>query len=220
MHIAENILKYNLRNVYFLVGTACGGKTTAAKELSRRHGLIHFNDNWHEESFTVWQSIVDEKYQKRASKRQAVTDWEAYFGRSVEEFLAAGDYNGYEEYLEYAIIELIKLSQGNRVIADVSAPLSLLTEISDYGHIACLLAKPELVTCANYGKREDHREFLECLLSLKEPEKKIATQDALFRIGVEKVTAEARALGLFSVVRTEDSTVEGTLKLLEEHFCL
>jgi hypothetical protein len=174
MNIAENILKHSLQNVYFLTGTACGGKTTAARALSEKYGFIHFNDNWHEDSFQVWLSIIDEKYQERAVKGQAVTDWEEYFGRSVEEFLAAGDYNGYDEYLEFAIIELIKLSQGNKVVADVGFSVELLIQVSDYNRIACMLAKPELVTCANYGKREDHREFLDCILSLREPEKKIA----------------------------------------------
>jgi len=220
MNIANNILKHNLKNVYFLAGTALAGKTTMSKALSEKHGFIHFNDNWHEDNFKVWQSIIDEKYQKKASKRQEVTDWEAYFGRSVEEFLAAGDYNGYDEYIEYAIIELIKLSQNNKVVADVCISIPLLTEISDYNRIACLLASPELVTCANYGKRDDHKEFLECILSLKEPEKKIAVQDELFRIGVEKTFEEVREYNLFSIVRTEESTVEGTLKLLEEHFGL
>lgn len=220
MNIANNILKHNLKNVYFLCGTACGGKTTAAKELSKRYGFIHFNDNWHEESFKTWQSIVDEKYQKMASKRQAITDWEAYFGRSVEEFLAAGDYNGYNEYVEYAIIELIKLSQNNKVIADVLIPMELLTEISEYTRIACLLAKPEMVTCENYGKREDHREFLECLLSLKEPEKKIAVQDELFRIGIKNIYEDVRKNNLFSIVRSNESTVENTLEQLVQHFNL
>ena len=220
MNISENILKHSLRNVYFLTGTACGGKTSASRKLSKKYGFIHFNDNWHEDSFKVWQSIIDEKYQKKASKRQAVTNWEAYFSRSVEEFLAAGDYNGYIEYLEYAIIELVKLSQKNKVVADVSVPMELLIEISDYSRIACLLATPEMVTCENYGKREDHREFLECILSLKEPEKKIATQNELFRIGVEKIYEDVRKYNLFYIVRTEESTVENTLNELEKHFNL
>ena len=220
MHIANNILKHNLKNVYFLTGTAMAGKTTMSQELSRKYGFIHFNDNWHEDNFKVWQSIIDEKYQKNASKRQAVTDWEAHFSQSVEEFLAAGDYNGYDEYLEYAVIELIKLSQGNRVVADVLFPTELLVEIADYNQIVCMLASPELVNCRTYGAREDHKEFLQCLLSLKEPEKKIAVQDELFRINAEKAHEDARKYNLFSIVRTEGSTVEGTLKMLEEHFRL
>ena len=220
MKIAENILKHNLQNVYFLTGTALAGKTTMAKALSEKYGFIHFNDNWHEDNFKVWQSIIDPKYQKRASKRQAITDWEEYFGRSVEEFLEAGDYNGYDEYLEYAIIELIKISMNNRVIADVMFPMQLLTEISNYNRIACLLASPELVTCENYGRREDHREFLECILSLREPEKKIAVQDELFRIKVEEIYKDAQKYNLFTIIRTNDSTVENTLSLLEKHFAL
>ena len=220
MNIANNILKHNLKNVYFLTGTAMAGKTTMARELSGKYGFVHFNDNWHEDNFKVWQSIIDEKYQKNASKRQAVTDWEAHFGRSVEEFLAAGDYNGYDEYLEYAVIELIKLSQDNKVVADVLFPTELLVEIADHNQIACMLAAPELVNCRTYGARDDHKEFLQCLLSLKEPEKKIAVQDELFRINVEKAFEEARRFNLFSIIRTEESTVEGTLKKLEEHFGL
>jgi len=220
MNIAENILKHNLQNVYFLAGTPCGGKTTMAGELSKKYGFIHFNDIWHEDNFNIWLSICDEKYQKKASKRNAVTDWEAYFGRSVEEFLADGDYNGYNEYLEFALIELIKLSQTNKVVADVSVPIQLLDEISEYARVACLLARPELLTCEYYGQRDDHREFLDCIMSLKEPEKKIATQNELFRINAEKTYDEVREYNLFSVIRNNDSTIEGTLKILEAHFNL
>ena len=220
MHIANNILKHSLQNVYFLVGTPCGGKTTASRLLSEKYGFAHFNDNWHEDSFKVWQSIVDEKYQVRASKRQVVTDWETYFSRSVEEFLADGDYNGYEEYLEFAFIELVKLSQTQKVVADVTIPIPLLMELSEHSRIACMLAPPEYVTCEKYGARADHKEFLDCIMSLKEPEKKIATQNELFRIGVEKISADVSEYNLFKIVRNDESTPEKTLKLLEEHFKL
>ena len=118
------------------------------------------------------------------------------------------------------IIELIKLSQNAKVVADICIPIELLTKISDYNQIACLLASPELVTCANYGKRDDHKEFLECILSLKEPEKKIAVQDELFRINVEKIYDDVRKYNLFSIVRTDGSTVENTFELLKKHFNL
>ena len=103
MNIAENILKHSLQNVYFLSGPAMAGKTTMSKALTEKHGFIHFNDNWHEDSFKVWLSICDEKYQKKSARRNALTN-EEFFGRSFEEFLTAGDYNGYDEYLEFAII--------------------------------------------------------------------------------------------------------------------
>ncbi|MCL2362430.1 MAG: hypothetical protein FWC73_11535 [Defluviitaleaceae bacterium] len=220
MNIAENILKHSLQNVYFLAGSAMAGKTTMSKALAKKHGFIHFNDNWHEDSFKVWQSILDERYQKKATKRSSVTDWEAYFGRTVEEFLADDDFHGNNEYLEFAIIELIKLSQKSKVIADITIPIPLLVELSDYSRIACMSVLPELATTRAYGSREDHREFLECILSLKNPEEKLAVQDELFRIGIEKTLEEARRFTLFTIVRDGDSTVERTLGMLEGHFGL
>ena len=220
MNIAENILKHSLQNVYFLTGSAMAGKTTMSKVLAKKHGFIHFNDNWHEDNFKVWTSILDERYQKKATKRSAVTDWEAYFGRTIEEFLADDDFHGHNEYLEFAIIELIKLSQKGKVVADIGIPIPLLTEISDYNRIACMSVIPELVTTRAYGSREDHREYLECILSLKNPEEKLAVQDEIFRIGIEKTLEEARRFGLFTVIRDENSTIEKTLTTLEGHFCL
>ncbi|MCL2866487.1 MAG: hypothetical protein FWF47_01860 [Clostridia bacterium] len=221
MNIAENILKHNLRNVYFLVGTALAGKTTMAKAISAKYGFYHFNDNWHEDRFTVFRSICDMRYQPQSTKKKETTDWEAFFSRSVEEFLTDnGEYGEYDEYVEFMIIELIKQSQNTKVIADISIPAHLLTQISDYNRIACLLAAPELVTCEHYGKREDHKEFLDCIQSLKEPNKKIAVQDELFRIGVKKMYAQVKEYNLFNIIRNDESTVDKTLKLLEGHFRL
>lgn len=218
MNIAENILKHSLTNVYFLVGTPCGGKTTMAKEISKKYGFIHFNDNWHEDNFKIWQSIIDEKYQKCAAKRKKVTDWEAYFSRSVEEFLSSKDDDN-NEYLEFAIIELIKLSQNNKVVADICAPIKVLAEISEYNRVACLLAPAELVIRDYYG-RDDHREFIECIMSLKDPEKKLETQNELFRIGVQETFDDVNKFNLFNIVRSNESTVENTLEILEKHFNL
>ena len=220
MDIANNILKYSLQNVYFLVGTACGGKTTMANALSKKYGFIHFNDNWHEENFKIWQSVIDEKYQPDSVKRKEI-DWEIYFSRSVEEFLAdKTDNHGSYEYLDFSIIELIKLSQTNKIIADIwIEDFSLLTEISDYNKIACLLAPGELII-RDYYQREDHREFTECIKSLKNPEKKFETQNELFKIGAKKTAEKAQKYNLFSITRSEDSTVENTLQLLERHFLL
>jgi adenylate kinase family enzyme len=218
MNIANNILKNSLKNVYFFAGTACGGKTTMARELVKKHGFIHFNDNWNEDNFKVWQSIIEPKYQPNSTARKEVV-WEEYFSRSVEEFLAdKNDNHGADEYVEFSIIELIKLSQNNKVIADIwIEDLQLLTEISDYNRIACLLAPGELII-RDYYDREDHKDFTDCIKSLKDPDKKFATQNELFRIGAEKRLEEVQKHKLFYLMRTEESTVENTLKQLEEHF--
>ena len=220
MTIANNILKHSLKNVYFLMGTACGGKTTMAKEISRKYGFIHFNDNWNEDNFKVWQSIIDERYQPNATKRKEI-DWEQYFSRSVEEFLTdKNDNHGTNEQLEFSIIELVKLSQDKKVIADIwIEDWDFLMEISDCSRIACLLAPGELII-RDYYDRADHKDFTDCIKSLKESEKKFETQNELFRIGAREMAEKAEKYGLFSIVRSEKSTVGNALLLLEKHFNL
>ena len=191
-----------------------------AGALSRKHGFVHFNDNWHEDNAIVWDSLIDEKYQPDSANRRDI-DWEEYFSRTVEEFLSdKKDNHGANEYLEFSIIELIKLSQSGKVIADVwIEDFGFLLEISDFSRIACMLAPGELII-RDYYQREDHREFTECIRSLKDPEKKFETQNELFKIGAKKIEDDAKKHGLFSITRCADSTVEGTLKMLEGHFGL
>ncbi|MCL2704514.1 MAG: hypothetical protein FWE91_13080 [Defluviitaleaceae bacterium] len=220
MNIANNILKHGLQNVYFLVGTACGGKTAMAGEISKKYGYIHFNDNWNEDNCKLYNSIKNEKYQPNSTKRDEI-DWEKYFSRSIEEFLAdKNDTHGSAEYLEFSIIELIKLSQNKKVVADVWIDdFDFLMEISDYSRIACLLAPGELII-RDYYSRDDHKDFTDCIKGLKEPEKKFETQNELFRLGAREMFNNAQKHGLFSIVRTEESTITGTLRLLEKHFKL
>ena len=37
MIFQDNVIKEYLRNVYFITGTPCGGKTTISRELAKRH---------------------------------------------------------------------------------------------------------------------------------------------------------------------------------------
>lgn len=43
MYIANNVISNALKNVYWVLGGACGGKTTAARILSEKYGMIHYN---------------------------------------------------------------------------------------------------------------------------------------------------------------------------------
>ncbi|MCL2106845.1 MAG: hypothetical protein FWH26_07320 [Oscillospiraceae bacterium] len=193
MNIAENILKHSLQNVYFLTGTALAGKTTMAKEIAGKYGFTPFHDNHNQSHFKVWESIRSKN-----------------IGSGVQPM----------EYVEYVIIELVKLAQNNKVVADASIPFELLKEISEYNRIACMLALPELVTCENYGNRDDHRDWLEWITSQEDAEQKLARQNEWFRTQTEQAFKDVKRLKLFSVVRTPDSTVENSLRLLEEHFHL
>jgi len=224
MIIANNILKRSLQNVYFFVGTACGGKTTMGRELSKKHGFIYFSDNWNESNWKEWESIIDEKNQPYSYNGGKPFSNEEFFSRSVEELLAdrkskkslaAG-----MENIAFSIIEIIKLAQSNLVIADIWIDdFDFLLEISDRSKIACLLAPGELII-RDYYQRDDHIDFTRAIQSLENSEQKFEVQNELFRIGAKEMAENAKKHNLFTVMRNENSTVESTLNLLEDHFRL
>ncbi len=43
MYMANNVVAHALRNVYWIVGGPCAGKTTAAQYLQEHCGMIHYN---------------------------------------------------------------------------------------------------------------------------------------------------------------------------------
>ena len=47
MEIADNILKYYLRNVYFITGTAYAGKSTMVRMLAERYNMVQCGENYH-----------------------------------------------------------------------------------------------------------------------------------------------------------------------------
>jgi len=217
MNISNDILKYNLKNVYFLVGTACGGKTTMGKLLAQKYGWIHFNDNWNEPNFANWEAIQKGRRKEKEGESE-VQDMEAYFNRDPQEFVD-GLNKMTSEYAEYAIIELIKLSQKNTVVADLHLPADLLQEISEYNKVACLLADPELII-QDYYERDDHRAIYEAIMKLENPEKSLENMNNTFRLGATQTIEEIKASGLFYLMRNADVTVEERLMLLEQHFGL
>ena len=46
MNIADNILKYYLRNCYFINGTAYAGKSTMCRMLAEKYNMIHCEENY------------------------------------------------------------------------------------------------------------------------------------------------------------------------------
>ncbi|MCL2815365.1 MAG: hypothetical protein FWD23_12260 [Oscillospiraceae bacterium] len=224
MNIANNILKRSLQNVYFFVGTGCGGKTTMGRELSKKYGFVYFSDNWNEPNWKEWESIIDEKYQPYSHNGGKAFSNEEYFGRSVEEFLADKKSKSSQaagmENIAFSIIEIIKLSQKNTVVADIwIEDFDFLLEISDYNRIACLLAPGELII-RDYYQRDDHMDFTKAIQSLENPEQKFEVQNELFRIHAKEVAEKVKKHNLFCIMRNEESTIETTLTLLEKHFCL
>ena len=48
LQISDNLIKHYLRNVYFINGHSCAGKSTMAKMLSERYDMIWCGENYHD----------------------------------------------------------------------------------------------------------------------------------------------------------------------------
>ena len=216
MNIAENILRHSLCNVYFLIGSPCAGKTTMCKLLAEKYGMTFYNTNHMDPEFDSWAQIQSREYQPVSSMQ--TTDWDHFFNRPTDEYLAWLDAVS-AEHLEYALIELIKLSQHGKVVTDITIPIELMQKLADPDRIACMLTDPELVV-RDYYNRDDHSDIYQCILSLKDPVQSLENNKQVLRKFCAQTTEAALGSGLFCHMRDSNSNIEDTLQQLESHFKL
>ena len=65
MIFQDNVIKEYLKNVYFISGTPCGGKTTISRELAKRHNVFVYDID---ERFSHHQKISNPTFQTSLDK--------------------------------------------------------------------------------------------------------------------------------------------------------
>lgn len=125
MDLPSNIIKHFLRNVYFVSGCACGGKSTISKYLSEKYKVVLYN--W-DERFPQHKEISDPSYQPYMNKE--FRSWEEYFSRPPLEY-AESIRKSMLEQVEIAIIELIKFGHTLNFVPHVSAPILMVNATGD-----------------------------------------------------------------------------------------
>jgi len=215
MKISDDILRHHLKNVYFLIGTACGGKTTLAKELANKYGFIYFGEHYAEANNEGWREF--QRLRKKEDESEDI-DWEHYFNREPLVY-AESLKESINEYNEFALLEIVKLAQKETVITDLLLPAEIAIKLAPYNRVASLLAMPDLII-QDYFKRESHQPMLDFINTLKDPEKIKDNVAHVLRISNEEVINQTQEIGLFQHLRDNESTIEKTLALIEEHFGL
>ena len=132
-----NVLRWYLRDVYFINGTAYAGKSTMVRLLAERYGMIHCGENYHDR-FPAAE--LSPKLQPNLCYFETMSGWEEFLNRTPEEYRRWCE-GVAREAVQLEIAELIRLSaQGKKIIADTNIPLEILREISDYSRVAILLS--------------------------------------------------------------------------------
>jgi hypothetical protein len=213
MEIQNNIVKYNLKNVLFICGTACGGKTTMSKLLSEKHDLYLYDMD---KMYDQHRAIADEKHQPDTCYH--MKDFHEQWTRPVEE-QARWNINSIKEQTEMVLLDLMKLSQNQKVVADVLYSPVYTQEIIDYNQIIFLTVdKKEIRNC--YFNRPEKRDFYEFVKS-----KSLANIyfENIFQ-GLELTNELEQQLmkqsGFFVYERKKKDTKAELLKIIEKHFRL
>lgn len=211
MIFQDNILKEYLKNVYFITGTPCGGKTTVSRALGEKYGMPVYDVD---EQFPVHQGMSDSTFQPNMN--QQFKDADEFFGRSVEEYRCWLLENTREQ-LQFVLLDLIKLSQNQVMLCDCHLTLEEAEKLTDPSRIAFMVREPhDLVD--EYCNRPDHQGFSAYIHSTTDFEKaKEMCNETLLSINEERYH-QIKESGFFYVEREEKRSVVETAALVEEHF--
>lgn len=212
MNISNNIIKEQLKNVYFLTGGAYGGKTTIAKLIEKKYGMLRYREGDHWDRFV---SIATPKNQP-AMSMDRTSNWHGFFAqhpRHYAKWLA----DSTREEAEFAIMDLVHLSKRGAVIADTNIPVDILRDITDYDHVVVLFA-PEEMTRKHYFDREDKDDVFQLIMSFPDGEALFNNVVEALHYDVDSRIREYKNSGFLYIERKDDDTIEKTLKRIEQHF--
>ena len=218
MEIADNILKELLKNCYFLNGTAYAGKSTMVRLLAQRHGGIECGENYHD----ALMEATDPVCQPNLGYFQTMGSWHEFVSRSPEDYVAWLD-GCSREAAQLEIVQLLRLSQsGKKIFVDTNIAPEWLKKIASWDHVAILLSPQSLSVERFFDRPDAEKQFLyRQILEGPDPEGTMANFRACVALANSRSRCEAFAdSGFFTHLRTEESTIEGTLAALETHFGL
>ena len=156
MKIQDNILKFYLKNCYFITGTAYAGKSTMCSMLSKKYNMLHCEENYNMDTIL---SVVDEQNQPNLNYFNTMPSWQHYVSRTPKEFYDW--YNGVsEEVAEFEIAELIRLSGDRKVIVDTNIPLDTLYKIAEPNHVAVMLSPQSMSVASFFNRGDPEKQFL------------------------------------------------------------
>ena len=214
----SNVLKRLLENCYFLNGTAYAGKSTMVRLLAEKHDGICCGENYHDEMM----HLIDPVHQPNLSYISTMPSWQTFVTRTPEEYTAWMD-GCAREAAELELLRLIQLaSLGKKIFVDTNIGVDMLHAIARPDHVAIMLSPQNMSVDRFFDRQDAEKQFIyQQLLRCPDPEAALANyRNVLHMVNSrERYDAFARS-GFFTHVRTEQSTIEGTLAILEEHFGL
>ena len=211
MIFQDNVIKEYLKNVYFITGTPCGGKTTISRELAKRHNLLVYDVD---EQFSYHQKISNSTLQPSMNK--VFKDADEFFGRTVEEY-KKWLIDNTREQLDFVLLDLIRLSQNKIVLCDCHLTVEEAEKFTEASRIVFLIKEPSNLI-EDYCGRSDHQGFNDFINSASDIEKAKATCNITLKTLNEKRCNDIKSSNYLWIERNENSTIGDTVRKVEQHF--
>lgn len=220
MKIENNVLKYYLKNVYFITGTAYAGKSTAVKMLAEKYDMIMCGENYHMDHSEV---VATPQTHPDLCYNRSLTDWRDFVKRPPKEY-ERWIYSVGREASEFEVAHLISISQTKKVIVDTNIPIDILMEISDYDHVAVMLSAQSMSVDRFFDRNDPDKQFL--LSVINSCEDPCAVMEN-YRQGLSLVNSqehydEYKNSGFYTIEREDNGidTREEVCQALAKHFGL
>ena len=118
MIFQDNVIKEYLKNVYFITGTPCGGKTTVSRALAEKYGFELFDVD---ERFDEHKKMSNPLFQPAMNTYFNSAD--EFFGRTVEEYK-----NWLLNNTHLTVAQALAFSEPARVVFLIKDPSNLVDE--------------------------------------------------------------------------------------------
>lgn len=211
MLFQKNILKQYLKNVYFITGMPCGGKTTVSRALGKMHGLLVYDADVEfarhkKNSSGVFQPAMNTEF-KNADE---------FFGRTVEEY-KQWLIDCTREQLDFVLLDLIRLSEKQTVLCDCHLTIEQAEELTDTSRVVFLLREPTDIV-EEYCHRADHNDFKEFLNSSTDVEKaKCVCNDAIRTAYINEYN-RVKESSYYWIERNDNKILQDTIKEIDAYF--
>ena len=218
VEISDNILKYILKNVYFINGTAYAGKSTMVAMLGERFDGIVCGENYND----ALMDAVDPVHQPNLGYFQTMSGWQEFISRTPEDYDAWLD-GCAREAGELELLILVRLAQNapdRPIFADTNLSPALLHRISDTRHVAIMTAPQEMSVSRFFDRPDAEKQFIyQRILEAPDPDAALAHYRRILAYANrdEKRLAFENS-GFFVYRRREDSTLEEAFAAVAGHF--
>lgn len=220
MVIEDNILKYYLRNVYFITGTAYAGKSTMVRMLADRYDMICCGENYHSR---VSDIVATPEKQPDICYLRQLKDWQDFVRRSPEEY-ERWIFSVGKEAAGFEVAELISLSREKKVIVDTNIPPDSLKKIANPDHVAVMLCPQAMSVDRFFDRGDPEKQFLLSVIESCEDSEEVMEN---YRRGLARINSlehyeELANSGFFTIVRqeAEQDTREAVCDTIAKHFGL